>query len=738
MMKRYSRILWLVLAICIFPNMLHAIDYTEHDQKVREEIWGWNLPRFKSYTVPEKYKNESAVIIARHKLVEVKRQKNFASIMQSGGFSPSLFYTDTERFMIKINDNAALKEFSEISFQKEASTRGYYSLNKFRTIIGAQVIKPDGTVQEVDVANESVSVTEGKNNKESYKKLAIPDLQVGDILDYFIHKEKDLESENVPPMLFAFYSQYPTLSYSAHCEFGKKLTVEYRSIKGAPEMKVTNTDENNTILDVEKDDLLKIDKIDETRWVSALRDLPMIRMQVLNNTSKLIYKPASARKSGIYNNIPSLYILNDAKCMLATQEFQMGGLKDINKKVAAALLNYKQKFPNATQEDLAVYCYNALRLYWPNNLNYFPPTIFMIQLEKLLKENMVECKIGFAASKYDARMDEITNPEDLYCIVTANKNKQFFSFTKGYRPAAEIPSSFQGEKASTIVVRDYKRNSPAGIEGDCDEYKIPETTAGQNKNSVKMQVNFSESNPLELVINRENRYTGDLKNDFQQLLILNEEHNNAMRSYLLIDKTHLQEMEEDKSARKYVEEWQAFYDKERKEQKDNIRQEVSIYHNFAPKEVLSYSVDSMGITPANPDLQYTVKYTVEGLVKKAGNNLLLDAGKLIGVQWAPTAEDRNRVINATLPTARLFVNEIQVEIPKEYEVQGIENLNYKMENEYGSFATTASIAGNTLKINTQKVYKKSFVPVSDWPELLKMADETNKCYSQSVILKKIQ
>ena len=74
----------------IFPNMTFAIDYTEQDKLVREKVWGWDLPQFKNYTVPEKYKNESAVIIARHKLVEVKRQKNFASIMQSGGFSPSL------------------------------------------------------------------------------------------------------------------------------------------------------------------------------------------------------------------------------------------------------------------------------------------------------------------------------------------------------------------------------------------------------------------------------------------------------------------------------------------------------------------------------------------------------------------------------------------------------------------------------------------------------------------------
>lgn len=736
MTKKAFNILWLILAMTIFPDMLHADD-TEHDKQVNAEVWGWNLPQFSNYSVPEKYRNESAVIIARYRKVEAKRQNKFASFLQSCGLSPNLYYTDTERFLIKINDKAALNDFSEISFKKEFKTNGYYGFNKFRTLIGARIIKPDGTIHEVDVANEAVSVTEGKNNKEAYKKLAIPDLQIGDILDYYIHKEKDLESENAPSMVFAFFSEYPTLSYSVHCEFGKKLTVEYRSINGAPEMKVTNSDNKTTVLDAEKQNLLKTDNIESMRWASALRDLPMIRMQVLNNTSDLIYKPASARKSGVYSNIPYEDILNDTKCTLATQKSQMFGLKDINKKATAAIQNYKQLYPDATQEALAVYIYEALRLYWPRNLNYFPPSQFIIRLEQLLKENQIECKLGFTTSKYGARTNEITSTEDLYSIVIANDNKQLFSLTRFYGTATEIPAFIQGEKASTIAVTSYSKNNPAGITGDGGEYLIPQSTADQNKNTVKMQVSFSQSNPAELVINRENRYTGDLKNDLQNLLNLDEDWNTAMRKYLFIDKTLFEEMEEDKTSRKYIDEYKAYFDKERKEQKDNFKQEVSLYHDFVPKEVLSFSMDTLGITPASPDLQYTVKYSIEGLVKKAGNNLMLDAGKLMGAQWAPTDQERNRSVNAIMPTPRTYINDIQVEIPKEYEVQGIENLNSRIDNEYGSFTSTASVTGNTLRILTQKVYKKSFVPVSDWAELLKMIDETNKCYTQSVFLKRL-
>lgn len=733
-MKLHSRLFLLILGMMIFPDALHADD-KDREKAVRQEVWAWDLPQFKEYSVPDKYKNESAVVIARHEQVEATKKGDLKSLLLYGKTSQNLNYTDTERYLVKINDKRALDKFSELSYREEFRTKGVIDYNKVQTIVGARVIKPDGTINEVDVAKEAVTVTEDKKEKEGYKKLAIPNLQIGDILDYFFYSEMNLETENAPSLVLAFYSRYPTLSYSVHCEFENNLTIEYRSINGAPEMKVTTKDDKNTIFDVEKKDLLRIDNIN---WYSAERDLPMIRMQVLNNSSRLLFKPASARKSGIYNNVPSSTILKDAKCVLATQSTQMNWMNNIDKKVEAALLNYKQKRPDATKEELAIYIYSVLRLYWPDNSGYYPPLKFIVRLEQLLKENGIECKLGFVTDKFSARMSEITESGDLHCIVTANDNKQLFTYQDKTILATDVPSGYQGETASTIVVNKYLKNNPEGIEGASGELKIPETTASQNLDFQKIQVTFSENNPLELVIKRENRSSGSLKKDFQPLLVLYEEWENAMRKHLLIDKTRLQELEEEKSTRKYIEEWQAFYDKSRKEQDDNIKKEINIFHGFDPKEVLGFSIENMGITTENPDFQYTVKYSIEGLVKKAGSNLILDAGKLIGSQWNPSEEERNRLINAIFPAAFSIVNEITVEIPMGYEMQGIENLNYKIENEYGLFASTASRSGNTLRIETRKVYKKSFIPVSDWHYLLEVADETNKFYSQSVILKRIQ
>ena len=122
-------------------------------------------------------------------------------------------------------------------------------------------------------------------------------------------------------------------------------------------------------------------------------------------------------------------------------------------------------------------------------------------------------------------------------------------------------------------------------------------------------------------------------------------------------------------------------------------------------------------------------------MKKAGDNLLLDAGKLIGGQWIPTEKERKRDWNAYLSSPMSIENEIVIDIPEHYTVEGIENLNKNIDNECGRFTSSATIDEGKLRITTSKVYKKKFVSKNDWNILLNMIDVTNDFYSQSVMFK---
>lgn len=735
-MRKHLIGLFATLFILSINSTLLANDYKRHAKEIRDAVWSWNIDAFKNYSTPEKYKNESAVILAHHQQVEATSKNKFRmNALLFGDINRELYYTNIDRRMIKLNDKKSLDEYSELSFKEEVKSIGYLRSNKLKTVVGARIIKPDGTITEISVDEDAVAITEGKKDKEAFKKVAIKGLEVGDILDYFYSEEMELETLNIPPQIFTFFSKHPTLSYSVECILGQKLTIEYRSVNGAPDFEQSVDEDKNTVLRVSQNNLEVIDNINDIRWLSVYRDFPMIRLMILNNSSKLVYKPASARKNGIYKDVRYEEILNDKKVNFASWSNKMFWMGDIYKKTNKAIANYKQKNTELSNDELALYIYDVLRFYWPNNSYDYPYPKFFMALEKILKENEIESKICFTSNRFGPRRDQVVEDDDLSIFLAANNSKQLFFFPNGYKYAGEPVSMFAGEKASAISVSKYKQNSAIGIEGIVSELEIPSTSFNDNKSIVKSEVSFSEQNPLELIIKRTTISSGDMKDDYSKMLVLYEDWDKTMRERLLIETGFWEEMESDKNSRKYIDQYKTHFEDKRKEQKELMQTEFKEYHSMNSGELLGYSITNMGATIDRPTFEFETEYTIDGLVKKAGDNLILDAGKLIGTQWVPTEKERIRNWDAYLSAPICIENEIMIQIPLHYTIEGIESLNRNIDNKYGKFSSSATIEGNKLKIITAKIYKQNFVPKNDWNILLNMIDVTNDFYSQSVILK---
>ena len=735
-MKRFLIRALVILLISSINGNLFANDYKKHAKEIRDAVWSWNIEAFNNYSVPEKYKDESAVVLARHQQIEATSKNKFRmNMLLLADINKELYYTNIDRIMIKLNDKKALDEYSELSFKEEAKSMGFYRSNKFKTVVGVRIIKPDGAIQEIDVDEDAVAITEGKKDKEAFKKIAIRGLETGDILDYFYSEEMELETLNVSPQFFMFFPKYPTLSYSAECVLGDKLTVEYRSVNGAPDFEQSVDDDNNVVLKFAQSNLEAVDEISGMRWLSVYRDLPMIRLVILNNSSKLIYKPANARKSGAYKDVDYEEVLKDKKGNFATWSNKMFWMRDIYKKVNKAIENYKQKNTSATSEELALYIYDAFRFYWPSDYSNYPYPKFFIALEKTLKENGIGSKIGFTTSRNGARREQVVDDDDIIVFLSANYDKQLFFFPNGYKYAGEIPSAFEGETVSVVSVEKYKQNSPIGIEGTTGEFEIPASSFEDNKSVVKSKVVFSELNPLELKIKRTTVSSGEMKDDYLRILPLYEDWDKVMRERLLIETDFWQDIESDKNARKYADHYKTLFEDKRKEQKELMQAEFKEYHSTNSGELIGYSIKSIGAVVEEPAFEFETEYIIDGLVKKAGNNLILDAGKLIGAQWVPMEKERKRDWNAYIPAPILIENEIIIEIPVNYTIEGLGNLNKNVDNEYGKFTSSAVVEGNILTITTVKAYKKNFVPKDDWNTLLEMIDATSDFCLQSVMLR---
>lgn len=709
----------------------------EKAELLRETVWNWELEAFKNYSVPEKYKDESIIILAYHQQIDATSKNKFRMAgLFFGDVNKELFCTDINRYLIKLNDKKALEKYSELSFVENTKVYGFMRSNKMETVVGVRIIKPDGTIREIDVDEDAVAITEGKKDKETSKQIAIRGLEVGDILDYFYIDKTELETFNMPAQVFAFFNQYPVLSYSVECIFGDNLTVEYKSLNGAPDFEVSTDVDKNVILKASQKDLKITSDISEHRWVSGYRDFPMIRLLILNNASKLIDKPASARKKGLYKDVSYEDILNDRKGELSSWHKRMFWMGNVYKKTNVAITNYRQNNSSASNEQLATYVYDALRFYWPNNQGDFPFPKFFIALEKLMKENNIESQICFTTSKMGPRKEELVESDDLSIFLAANNGKQFFFFPNRYRMAGEISSAFAGEPVSAVSVLKYKSGSPIGIEGEISEFILPTSSAEDNKNTVKSEVRFSDKNPLELTIKRQVVSSGAMKDDWQNVLVLFEDWDKAMRKNLLIETDFWQDIESDKDSRKYADKYKAFFDEQRDKQKELIKAEFQEYHASSSGELVAYSINSLGVTPDAPTFELETEYNIDGLVREAGNNLLLDVGRLIGSQWKPTDKERKREWNAYIPYALSIDNEVVLHIPVEYTAGGIENLNMSIDNKYGSFTSVATLNGNLLTINTSKVYKQDFVPHNEWNTFLEMMDVANQFCEQVLMLKR--
>jgi len=160
-------LLFFISASLFFAKISVAQDVTEE-------------PEFKVSNVPDKWKNESAVILAQ--------KTDYAYVRKS--MANAMTIKEFVRKRIKLQDKNALEKFSEF----------YYVLYGKKTDVAYVVIKPNGKVVNIDL---SQAIEENKDvpgvfkpiyfsDNTSYFKMAIPDLEIGDIIDFRYESAEDV------------------------------------------------------------------------------------------------------------------------------------------------------------------------------------------------------------------------------------------------------------------------------------------------------------------------------------------------------------------------------------------------------------------------------------------------------------------------------------------------------------------------------------------------------------------
>lgn len=702
----------LVQLLTLSVNADEKADYLKLAQKVRQEVWSSTPADFQKRTVPDRYKNASAVILSYYRELSTDYyRKATADLVLNLRLTRQIDCTDMERMLIQINDKKALKDYSEFTFKTKSRkwTWGYH--HKTQTVLGIRVIKKNGNVQEVSL-DDYVDVKEGKNDKDLSQKIAVPGLEVGDCIDVFSLDQIDTQEQQLDPFYFVLRQDEPVLYTKVHCVLDQSLATVYRTMNGAPDFTQTTDKDKNAVLDMVMD---KPMDAESSIWYNPLEQSPFIEMYITPTKSKVAVVEKAMRQKGVRGNPDVTPILQDDWKLLKSN-VSKGGYSP-----AGLPSTYKSVFKSAKKEGMSAE-EKADRIYSFEYISWGSSQRVFNTVANYLRKLGVEIEMGITTPFGALPVDKLINYNSTSWFFRL-KGTNLYYFPGTYpKVASEIPYIYQGRKA-------YMQDSE-------EQITIPVSQAEDNKSVTDMVVKLDGT---KLDISRKVTYSGEQKMYGQSLVspdntLFGSSQLEAYWRYLKYD---------DKDpyscyTKKESAELKGAFNEFRKNAIDPFKAEISSYHDGDPVQVGGYGVDCVGIRRDSSNFVYHVDYVMDGMVKRAGNNYLLSVGKLIGSSLKLEGKDRERIDDVWRKMA--FVDEwnIEIPLPQGYKVsaEALKKIETSVVNECGEFTVRATAGNESVKVYVRKCFAHRVEPVSNWSKLLALVDACSAFADKQMVIAK--
>lgn len=702
----------LVQLLTLSVNADEKADYLELAQKVRQEVWSSTPADFQKRTVPDRYKNASAVILSYYRELSTDYyRKATADLVLNLRLTRQIDCTDMERMLIQINDKKALKDYSEFTFKTKSRkwTWGYH--HKTQTVLGIRVIKKNGNVQEVSL-DDYVDVKEGKNDKDLSQKIAVPGLEVGDCIDVFSLDQIDTQEQQLDPFYFVLRQDEPVLYTKVHCVLDQSLATVYRTMNGAPDFTQTTDKDKNAVLDMVMD---KPIDAESSIWYNSLEQSPFIEMYITPTKAKVAVVEKAMRQKGVRGNPDVTPILQDDWKLLKSY-VSKGGYSP-----AGLPSTYKSVFKSAKKEGMSAE-EKADRIYSFEYVSSGSSQRAFNTVANYLRKLGVEIEMGITTPFGALPVDKLINYNSTSWFFRL-KGTDMCYFPGTYpKVASEIPYIYQGRKA-------YMQDSE-------EQITIPVSQAEDNKSVNDMVVKLDGT---KLDISRKVTYSGEQKMYGQSLVspdntLFGSSQLEAYWRYLKYD---------DKDpyscyTKKESAELKGAFNEFRKNAIDPFKAEISSYHDADPVQVGGYGVDCVGIRRDSSNFVYHVDYVMDGMVKRAGNNYLLSVGKLIGSSLKIEGKDRERIDDVWRKMA--FVDEwnIEIPLPQGYKVsaEALKKIETSVANECGEFTVKATAGNESVKVYVRKCFAHRVEPVSNWSKLLALVDACSAFADKQMVIAK--
>jgi len=709
------------LALLYCTLLLFGTGYSQSPSasEIRSKMWDSDAEEFAVQTTPEKWQNEDAVILALSQERAYRKPALSSSLIEEISFH--------ER--TKILSKAALEEYGQFTFKK-SRTMGTTTLVSH---VGFKIIKPDGTEIIVN-QNEAVEEKFEVNNEVQFSdmKLAIPNLEVGDIIDYYFYyhyKFFAAKFYSFDPAIFLLQKRYPTVYGSIKFAVLRRCFINLKTSNGAPPfVKSDENDEEDTYLLEYRDQ----EKSEPLPWFYPYRSLPTVKFKVTYSSSMGVYQ------------VPNLLDkLNPGKLNSSVSNSDMAGF--MNEYMArfpdfTGLIKYMKPFKKESDEvkvRMAFYHqrhhlsvkYQENRTIRGNNGDGISSAYMISNLSKYFKKAGISHAYIVGVSNAIGHVDDLVLEEEIILGLKVFTNPTIYigSFT-AHSLANELNQSLSG--AEVLISNDLR------LENCRTFVKEALPTSQADDNQAETTITFAlDPGKKSQKLNTKRNQSGLFRFGEQaQLMDFYDYQNEEVIKYkmdpILQDLTGKRL----KETKKLLSEYQESRDRERLK---NLKEVNEVQFDFEIDSVHSFNILETGRSSEAPSFEYEYVIETEDLINKAGNNYIVSIGKLIEKQVEIDNEFKEaRKYDIYMNYPRTYKSAISMTVPEGYEVQGLEKLNNSINNETGGFQSTATFSNNTLRLSTVKYYSRAQEPAKNWFELLKFVEAAEDFSDYKVLLKK--
>ncbi len=722
------------LLICsAFASAQNIIDedFLDVIEKNAAPLWQQSAPQFTTNTTPDKYTKESAVIIGFKRELSIDK-KSKAGFLTKG--ERSLLFYENIRFKVKLNDKNAVNAFTEFYFRYSDKEDGF----------SAKVYKNNGGSSNVNLSDavrveSSSSVPEffksffdqevGGGNR--YYKVAIPDLEPGDVLEYvtITNSKLDVRGNGVvqfSPQYELCSKKYPILFNQIAIETDDKSYFKALSKNGAPVFKKEAAVNSEFFRYVFTDNDRPTEK--DVNFINAYRQQPFTKFQVIYSNKEDVKGVLIGTKGEIKSGFTKEELAKRAWDDYAqTGEYFLGGT-NVQAYVNSIWADLKKLgAKDWTEKEYIKNVYYRLRNMVMYRDSYLSDQTAAYLFGSLLFQRDIKSDLIITVSNAIGELKDVLFDSEIRYVTRVGKD-YYFNFTDHSNPGELVESLLASE--AYIIQEPEKKTGNQSIQ----PVKLPDALAEQN--TALYEINAILNPDLNtLTISRTTTYKGISKNRniadaLKYTTYMISDYKNYNGNNPTENMREREEEEYNKMLRTLKERYAEDKPKFVKQELQNEFSKKVTYKNF--------SIASDGRTPKTTDLKYSEEFELQGMVRKAGKKLLINVPGLVGSQLQFKKEERTRNTDIDVSYARALGWKINFKIPEGYTLEGLPELATNISNEIGTYSCTASQANGTATIEIRKIYKQAAFSKTKWNDMLAFVDAAFNTSFKNVLLKPVK